>query len=539
MMKKIGVVGGLFASVIALSLAGSDSSATSFTPTNYLVTLNSSAVSANSNITVDYTLESPNAFAGTHVSFLPSAFGASNGTAVPTGADVGSLSITATESSSNSSCSNQRSLGYQLFDASTDTSSGNTLSDSPRIPSASWPGFLDTAPSNGLADAVDKYPNFLKTLYPGLTPRSRAFGWLPSSVATISRAVNVLVFDPGTALPGMTFPASLGYIVVVVQQDPTAPAATSVVSEACTTFQYIRQDRGLTDNNPNTPANEGGVVYRTNPSANGSYSFMEYLRSTRDHDNDAIENELDSCPFVSNPSWNPRINDPVFDFDSDGIPGQDNPGQSGEQLLAGTGCDPTPLTANTDADGDAYLNRQDNCPLTANGTSQGNQADADKDGIGDLCDVVDSAPDGHLHEVCIIANVTIGSGGSPTPPTCPELVLDMDNDGFTKSVEQHVGTAPDDPCGQTAWPADLYSSGMSANDVDVQDITSFLAPVRYLNTDVDNNPPGDKRWDIVPGDGGVFADDINIQDVTQLLVVAPPMLEGPRAFGGPPCPYAP
>jgi hypothetical protein len=350
--------------------------------------------------------------------------------------------------------------------------------------------------------------------------------------------VNVLVFDPGTALPGLTFPASLGYIVVVVEQDPTAPPAPSVVSEACTTFQYIRQDLGLTDNNPSTPANEGGVAYRSNPAADGSYAFLEYLRSRRDHDGDAIENEMDSCPFVATGSWNPRINDPVWDFDSDGIPGKDDVAQPGEQLLAGSGCDPTPLTANTDPDGDAYLNRQDNCPLTANGASQDNQADTDGDAIGNLCDVVDTAPDGHLHEVCASANVAIGSGGTPSTPACPELVLDMDNDGFSKAVEQHVGTAPDDPCGQNAWPADLYSQGMSANDVDIQDITSFLAPVRYLNTDVGQNP-GDNRWDIVPGTGGVLPDDINIQDITQLIIHAPPMLEGPRAINGPPCPYAP
>jgi hypothetical protein len=114
----------------------------------------------------------------------------------------------------------------------------------------------------------------------------------------------------------------------------------------------------------------------------------------------------------------------------------------------------------------------------------------------------------------------------------------MDNDGFDRATEEHVTTAPDDPCGQNAWPADLWSSGTSTNDVDIQDVTSFLAPVRYLNTDVDDNPVGDARWDLSPGPG-VLADDINIQDLTALIVTAPPMLEGVRAFSGPPCPYAP
>jgi len=118
------------------------------------------------------------------------------------------------------------------------------------------------------------------------------------------------------------------------------------------------------------------------------------------------------------------------------------------------------------------------------------------------------------------------------------MVLDMDNDGFVKLTEQHVGTLPNDPCGQNAWPADVYSSDTSFNDVDIQDITSYLAPVRYLDTDVGAHP-GDIRWDISPGSGGALPDDINIQDLTTVIVTTPPMLEGPRAFGGPPCPYAP
>jgi hypothetical protein len=386
-------------------------------------------------------------------------------------------------------------------------------------------------------DAIDKYPAFLNTLYPGLTPRSRAFGYIPSGIGTINRVVNVLVFDPGTALPGLTpLPASLGYIVVVVEQDPTATPASSVINESCTYFQYTRQDRGVTADNPATTSiNEAGVTYRSNPAANGVYTFIEYLRSRRDLDNDGIENQLDSCASDSTPAWNPRISDPVNDFDGDGLPGKDDLGTAGEQLLAGTGCDPTPLTANSNPDGDAFVNRQDNCPLVSNAS----QADPDGDGIGDACDVVDGAADGHLHEVCVTANVTIGSGGSPTTPTCPELVLDQDNDGFDRVDEEHVGTGHQDPCGFTGWPADVFSSGSSLNDVDIQDVISFITPVRYFNTDVGTHV-GDVRWDILPGPG-IFEFDINLTDLTTISSpnFKPPMLSGARAFNGPPCPYAP
>ena len=209
------------------------------------------------------------------------------GASVPTGAIVGQIALEDTESTSNSSCSNASFLVYDLLDASTNTA--DTVADSPRLPSASWPGFNDTN-ANNLPDAVDKYPNFLNSVYPGLTPRARSYGSLPAGVAGINRVVNILTFEPGTNLPGMSPAASLGYIVVLVRQDPTAPAATSTISDVCSVSRYTRQDNGLTSNNPNTAANEGGVVYRTNPAVNGSYPFFDYGQSARDLDNDGIEN---------------------------------------------------------------------------------------------------------------------------------------------------------------------------------------------------------------------------------------------------------
>ena len=82
------------------------------------------------------------------------------------------------------------------------------------------------------------------------------------------------------------------------------------------------------------------------------------------------------------------------------------------------------------------------------------------------------------------------------------------------------------------WPADL-ASGTSANRIDLQDITSFLAPVKRIGTSP-GMPGFDVRWDVVPGKG-IFADQINIADLSLLISLAPPMFQGERAFGGPAC----
>jgi hypothetical protein len=132
--------------------------------------------------------------------------------------------------------------------------------------------------------------------------------------------------------------------------------------------------------------------------------------------------------------------------------------------------------------------------------------------------------------------------------------FDCDGDGYIGVRENHVYTpstqGDQDPCGTNSspptsppspigWPADLAGGGIpdSTNSITIQDIVSFLAPIRYLDSDVGTNT-GDIRWDLVPGKG-IFPTDINVEDLVSIIILKPPMLGGQKALGGPgpQCPW--
>jgi uncharacterized protein YkwD len=130
---------------------------------------------------------------------------------------------------------------------------------------------------------------------------------------------------------------------------------------------------------------------------------------------------------------------------------------------------------------------------------------------------------------------------APTPPPTPAPTSDADADGFTYAVETHLGTNPNDPCGNpnsglpgspsNAWPADLSAS--SPNRVDVTDVATFVVPVRRFDTSP-GHPAYNRRWDLVPG-RGVLANDINASDLNAVVAAAPAMFAFERAFNGPSC----
>jgi hypothetical protein len=245
--------------------------------------------------------------------------------------------------------------------------------------------------------------------------------------------------------------------------------------------------------------------------------------------------------------------DPCGDADSEGVP---------------DGADPCPT--DSDCDDDGLNDLVDWCPTVASADN----GDPDADALGNPCDANDDGD--HFTDATEVA-----CGSSPLSSfRRPERIdgsfagtdddgdtlvnealppgsegFDCDGDGYIGTDEDHVyapsTVADQDPCGTNVnpptvpaspigWPADLWGGGIpnSTNRVNLLDLTSFLGPVRYINTDVGDHA-GDLRWDLNPGPG-IFGFDINLHDMTGLYLRTPAMFGGGvRALNGPLCPWNP
>ncbi len=73
--------------------------------------------------------------------------------------------------------------------------------------------------------------------------------------------------------------------------------------------------------------------------------------------------------------------------------------------------------------------------------------------------------------------------------------------------------------------------GFKPNALNVQDIASFVAPTRRINTSL-GNPNFNVRWDLIPG--SMFGETINLQDMAALTsgspTANPPMFNGQRGL---------
>lgn len=124
------------------------------------------------------------------------------------------------------------------------------------------------------------------------------------------------------------------------------------------------------------PTNEPSCTPYRGPTANfaSASSYVSGPTAT-DKDGDGVGDAQDNCPTIFNPI-RPMDNDKQVDGDGDGI------GDACDKCPLDPGESCTPPNAD-DLDDDGVINALDNCPELANA----DQADDDKDGKGNACDV--------------------------------------------------------------------------------------------------------------------------------------------------------
>lgn len=173
-----------------------------------------------------------------------------------------------------------------------------------------------------------------------------------------------------------------------------------------------------------TPMNEPSCIPAragTMASVNMSTVYTG-VSSAEDVDGDGIANEMDNCPGSFNPV-RPLDNGVQADADMDG---------------EGDVCDVCPLNADTDVcsapdptdrDGDGVTNTADNCPDAANA----DQADADSDNKGDVCDACPMVPNPGL-AACPASIYTVKRGATTGAATLAGVVTSVASNGFFMQV---------------------------------------------------------------------------------------------------------
>jgi hypothetical protein len=206
-----------------------------------------------------------------------------------------------------------------------------------------------------------------------------------------------------------------------------------------------------------------------------------------------------------------------LDDDNDGVDDLDDFDDDNDGLYDFEDGDDDDRFSNSDNDGDEVADKDDDDDDN-DGVTDWNDEDDDNDGKHDW-------EDGDDDNSC-------RDNDNDNDGTDDDQDDDDDNDGYKDEDEStHIGTHAKKRCGAQNWPSDLYTGGASYNTLTIQDLVSFVVPVRHLGTDP-GDPAFDPRWDLVPGPH--FGSTISIQDLTSLIAgpsAYPPMFNGQRAFG--------
>jgi hypothetical protein len=400
MKRRYGAVSlALVLSVLMAVMAVRDTEAITFNPT-LTVSLSTQDAGAPVDVTSVFNVPKGGPYYFGQITWTPAQFTLAKSSDIPLGAVVGKLNSVATLGLANQVCMTEFPVQFDSTAAGAPPGSGLLNASVNTADTVTWAGQFDDTNGNKLPDGVEKYPDFLVRMFPGVQPLARRFGNAVVGGKPVS--LNFIVLPPGATLPAPlgALPAEWGYPSLSVLQDngdPGRQIVPSAISDNCPPLLSTTVNYGVSKDNPDTTANEGGVTIQSNPAAAGTYTYHNRTLSLFDADDDGWDNSIDTCPYNAN------TGDPTVagsgDSDGDGLD---------------DACDPTPneATGGNDHDGDGYVNRLDDCPLVPNGMAGSNQVDKDVDNIGDDCDQNPSVGEGPA-QVDVVGTSDVTVTGAP------------------------------------------------------------------------------------------------------------------------------